>query len=45
MSVYKKIESLNITLPPLTAPVASFVPYVRSGNLLFVSGPHCQDGR
>jgi enamine deaminase RidA (YjgF/YER057c/UK114 family) len=38
MSVYKKIESLNITLPPLTAPVAAFVPYVRSGNLLFVSG-------
>jgi enamine deaminase RidA (YjgF/YER057c/UK114 family) len=38
MSVYTKLESLNITLPPLTAPVAAFVPYVRSGNLLFLSG-------
>lgn len=38
MSVYEKIESLSITLPPLTAPVAAFVPYARSGNMLFVSG-------
>jgi enamine deaminase RidA (YjgF/YER057c/UK114 family) len=38
MSIYQKLESLNITLPPLTAPVAAFVPYVRSGNLLYVSG-------
>ena len=38
MSVYQKIHSLNITLPPLTAPVAAFVPFVRSGNLLFISG-------
>jgi enamine deaminase RidA (YjgF/YER057c/UK114 family) len=38
MSIYKKIESLNITLPPLAAPVAAFVPYVRSGNLLYLSG-------
>jgi enamine deaminase RidA (YjgF/YER057c/UK114 family) len=32
------MESLNITLPPPTAPVAAFVPYVRSGNLLYLSG-------
>jgi len=38
MSIYKKIESLSISLPPLTTPVAAFVPYVRSGNLLFLSG-------
>ena len=38
MSVYEKIESLSITLPPLTAPVAAFVPCARSGNMLFVSG-------
>ena len=38
MSIYKRIESLNITLPPLSAPVAAFVPYVRSGNLLYLSG-------
>lgn len=38
MSIYKKLEAMNIELPPLTAPVAAFVPYSRSGNLLFVSG-------
>jgi len=38
MSIYKRMESLNITLPPPTAPVAAFVPYVRSGNLLYLSG-------
>lgn len=38
MSVYEKIQVLNITLPMPTAPVAAFVSYVRSGNLLFLSG-------
>ncbi len=38
MSVYKKLEELGITLPPVTAPVAAFVPYVRTGNLIFLSG-------
>jgi len=38
VSVYEKLESLNITLPKPVAPVAAFVPSVRSGNLLFLSG-------
>src|SRR5690348_13572306 len=38
MSVYEKLHALNITLPQLTPPVATFVPFVRSGNLLFLSG-------
>lgn len=38
MSIYEKLKSLNITLPPLTAPVAAFAPFVRIGNLLFISG-------
>jgi enamine deaminase RidA (YjgF/YER057c/UK114 family) len=38
MSVYEKLDALNITLPELTAPVAAFVPFLRSGNLLFSSG-------
>lgn len=38
MSVYEKIGALNITLPELTPPVAAFVPFLRSGNLLFLSG-------
>src|SRR6186997_7833 len=38
MSVYDTLKSLGISLPPLTPPVAAFVPWVRSGNLLFISG-------
>lgn len=38
MSVYEKLKALNISLPELTQPVAAFVPFVRSGKLLFVSG-------
>ena len=38
MSVYEKLKALNISLPEVTQPVAAFVPFVRSGNLLFVSG-------
>lgn len=38
MSVYEKLDALSITLPELTPPVAAFVPFLRSGNLLFSSG-------
>ena len=38
MSVYTKLEQLNIQLPPLTAPVAAFAPFVRSGHNLYLSG-------
>lgn len=38
VSVYEKLKALNISLPEVTQPVAAFVPFVRSGNLLFVSG-------
>ena len=38
MSIYKKLESLKIDLPPLTPPMAAFVPYMQVGNLLFLSG-------
>src|SRR5258705_13946835 len=38
MSIYEKLESLHITLPVLDAPVAAFLPFVRNGNLVFVSG-------
>lgn len=38
MSVYEKLKALNITLPEVTQPVAAFVPFVRSGKMLFVSG-------
>src|SRR5258708_35665822 len=38
MSVYEKLRALNITLPEPTPPVGAFVPFLRSGNLLFLSG-------
>ena len=38
MSPYDRLQSLGITLPEPVAPVAAFVPFVRTGNLLFVSG-------
>ncbi|QHQ36475.1 RidA family protein [Algicella marina] len=41
-----KLKSLDITLPDAPAPAANYVPYVRSGNLVFVSGqlPSGPDG-
>jgi len=38
MNIEKKIDSLGLTLPPPPKPVASYVPVVRSGPLLFLSG-------
>ncbi len=38
MRIEEKLASLGISLPPQTAPVGSYVPVVRTGNLLFVSG-------
>jgi enamine deaminase RidA (YjgF/YER057c/UK114 family) len=38
MEVEKKLVELGLTLPPSPSPVANYVPAVRSGNLLFVSG-------
>ena len=38
MSVYDKLNSMGISLPPVAPPAAAFLPFVRAGNLLFVSG-------
>ena len=38
MSAYEKLESLGITLPEMTPPGAVYVPVVRTGNLVYVSG-------
>jgi enamine deaminase RidA (YjgF/YER057c/UK114 family) len=38
MPVYEKLRALNISLAPMLPPVAAFVPFVQTGNLLFVSG-------
>ena len=38
MSVYDKLSSLGITLPPVSVPAAAYVPFVQTGNLVFLSG-------
>jgi enamine deaminase RidA (YjgF/YER057c/UK114 family) len=36
--IVKRLESLGITLPPVVKPVANYLPYVRTGNLIFTAG-------
>jgi enamine deaminase RidA (YjgF/YER057c/UK114 family) len=38
MSIYDKISQLGITLPPVSVPAAAYVPFVQTGNLIFLSG-------
>ena len=38
MSVYDTLAQLGITLPPVAAPAAAYVPFVQTGKLVFVSG-------
>jgi len=38
MSIQARLDALGITLPPLAVPAAAYVPFVRSGNLVFISG-------
>jgi enamine deaminase RidA (YjgF/YER057c/UK114 family) len=42
-TVEGKLASLGITLPTPAAPIANYVGFVRSGNLLVVSGQLCFD--
>jgi enamine deaminase RidA (YjgF/YER057c/UK114 family) len=38
MTVQARLDALGITLPPLAVPAAAYVPFVRSGKLVFISG-------
>lgn len=38
MSIADRLASLGITLPPVAVPAAAYVPFVRTGNLVFISG-------
>lgn len=42
-NIEKKLSELGIVLAPPAAPVANYVPFVRTGNLLMVSGQICLD--
>ena len=36
--VYSRLAELSITLPPVSVPAAAYVPYVQTGQLIFLSG-------
>ena len=38
MTVYKKLEELGITLPPVATPAAAYVPFVVSDSHIYLSG-------
>lgn len=38
MNIYDRLTELNITLPPVATPAAAYVPFVQTGNLVFLSG-------
>jgi len=38
MTVKDRLQTLGITLPPVAVPAAAYVPFVRSGHLVFISG-------
>jgi enamine deaminase RidA (YjgF/YER057c/UK114 family) len=42
--VEKKLRELGVVLAEPTAPSANYVPFVRTGNLLMVSGQICYEG-
>lgn len=38
MSIQQKLQSLGISLPSVATPAAAYVMFVRSGNMLYLSG-------
>ena len=38
MSIQDRLDTLGITLPPVAVPAASYLPFMRTGNLVFLSG-------
>ena len=37
-TIYDKLKTLGIELPPVATPAAAYVPFVQTGNLIFLSG-------
>jgi len=46
MQIEARLKEMGIELPPAVTPVANYVPAVRTGNLIFLSGhgPFKEDG-
>lgn len=38
MSIYDNLKAQGIVLPPVSTPAAAYVPFVQTGNLVFISG-------
>jgi enamine deaminase RidA (YjgF/YER057c/UK114 family) len=38
MSIAQRLTDLGITLPPVATPAAAYLPFMRTGNLVFLSG-------
>jgi enamine deaminase RidA (YjgF/YER057c/UK114 family) len=38
MTIADRLAALGISLPPVSVPAAAYVPFVRSGHLVFLSG-------
>lgn len=38
MNIRKNLEAMGLDLPAVSAPAANYVPFVKSGSLLFVAG-------
>ncbi len=38
MTIEQRLQTLGITLPPVAVPAAAYVPFVRTGNQIFLSG-------
>jgi enamine deaminase RidA (YjgF/YER057c/UK114 family) len=38
MSIADRLKAHGIVLPPVSTPAAAYVPYVRTGSLVFISG-------
>jgi enamine deaminase RidA (YjgF/YER057c/UK114 family) len=36
--IYERLAKLGISLPPISVPAAAYVPFVQTGNLIFLSG-------
>jgi enamine deaminase RidA (YjgF/YER057c/UK114 family) len=44
MTVKDRLQALGILLPPLAVPAAAYVPFVRTGSLVFLSGHIAKQG-
>ena len=40
--IEERLKELGLELPKASAPGANYIPYVRSGNLVYISGQVCQ---